>query len=78
MRQSEFSLLYAYLYNNQLELEQEVKQMQTNIRYRRIDETDCFELACAIERLNTFKQVSEDIRSMLSIFDKKCKKENKK
>ncbi|MCR4640171.1 hypothetical protein [Ruminococcus sp.] len=52
--------------------------MQTNIRYRRIDETDCFELACAIERLNTFKQVSEDIRSMLGIFDKKCKKENKK
>lgn len=73
MRQSEFSLLYAYLYNNQIELEREVQQMQTNLRYRQIDVTDCFELACAEERLNTFKQISADIRSLLNMFDKKCK-----
>ena len=73
MRQNEFSLLYSYLYNNQIELEREVQQMQINLRYRRIDVTDCFELACAMERLNTFKQVSEDIRSLLNVFDKKCK-----
>ncbi|MBR1431643.1 hypothetical protein [Ruminococcus sp.] len=47
--------------------------MQTNLRYRQIDVTDCFELACAEERLNTFKQISADIRSLLNVFDKKCK-----
>lgn len=71
MNNHEFSILYAYLYNNQLELEKEVQQLQTNLRYRNIDVTDCVELACAMERLNTFKEVSEDIRSLLNIFDKR-------
>ena len=71
MRQSEFVMLYSYLYNNQIELEETVKQMQSNIRFRRIDITDLVELICAQERLDTFIQVSNDIRSMLTIFDKK-------
>ena len=71
MRQREFVMLYSYLYNNQIELEETVKQMQSNIRFRRIDITDLVELICAQERLDTFIQVSNDIRSMLTIFDKK-------
>ncbi len=74
MNNHEFSILYAYLYNNQVELEKEVQQLQTNLRYRSIDVTDCVELACAMERLNTFKEVSQDIRSLLNIFDKKKNK----
>ena len=71
MRQREFVMLYSYLYNNQIKLEETVKQMQSNIRFRRIDITDLVELICAQERLDTFIQVSNDIRSMLTIFDKK-------
>lgn len=71
MRQNEFSLLYSYLYNNKVQYEREVQQLQTNLRYRSIDVTDCIELACALERLNTFNHVSNDIVSLLSIFDKK-------
>lgn len=73
MNNHEFSILYAYLYNNQVELEKEVQQLQTNLRYRSIDVTDCIELACTMERLNTFKEVSQDIRSLLNIFDKNKK-----
>ena len=72
MKQSEFNVLYSYLYNNVTELEDTVRQLQINIRYRHIDVTDCFELACAIERLNTFRQVSDDIRKLLYVFDRKA------
>lgn len=77
MRQSEFSLIYSYLYNNLLQCEDTVRQLQTNIRYRKIDVTDCFELACAMERLNTFRQVSDDLRAILNIFDRKVKEYEK-
>lgn len=67
MRQNEVKLLYSYLYNNQLRYENDVHQLQRNIRYRRIDVVDCMELACALERLNTFAEVSKDIRTLLHI-----------
>lgn len=73
MRQNEFWLLYAYLHNNQVELEETVKQLQSNIRFRHIDVTDNVELICAQVRLETFKQVSQDIRSLLEIYDRKAR-----
>ena len=61
MKNKELELLWRYIINNQTALEQEVQQLQQNIRYRRIDTIDCHELSLAIERLNTFKQVTSDI-----------------
>ena len=66
MNQKEISLLYSYIYHNQIELENEVKQLQTNIRFRRIDITDCIELACALQRLETFKEITKHIRILLN------------
>ena len=60
-------LLLAYFYNNRCRLEDEVKQLQTNIRFRKVDIADCVELACAIQRLETFKEVSRHVMAILKI-----------
>lgn len=67
MKRKELSLLYNYIYNNRYNLEDELKQLQTNLRYRSIDVVDCSELICAMERYNTFMQVSKDIMSLLNM-----------
>ena len=36
MRQNELALIMAYIYNNQVRLEDNVRQ-QSNVRFRRID-----------------------------------------
>ena len=74
MRKKEYSILLEYLYNNELALEDEVKTAICNLRYRRVDVTDCFELAALLERYNTFVRVSNDLRTILKIFDKKSEK----
>lgn len=67
MKNKEVELLWRYIINNLTVLEQEVQQLQQNLRYRRIDTIDCHELALAIERLNTFQKVSNDILLLLRI-----------
>lgn len=65
MKNKEVELLWRYILNNLTALEQDVQQLQQNLRYRRIDTIDCHELALAIERLNTFQKVSNDILLLL-------------
>lgn len=65
MRQKEIDLLYQYLWNRFTYLEQDVQQLQQNVRYRHIDAVDCLELCLALERLNAFKQFSADVRGIL-------------
>ena len=74
MRNDEFSMIYAYLYNNQLKLEDTVKQLQSNVRFRHIDITDCVELLCAQSRLELFNDVVHDLNAILNICDKRRKR----
>lgn len=67
MKQSELSLLYSYIYNNRLMLKNEVRTMQANLRYREIDVIDCLELALAVERYNTFKETTNQIKALLKL-----------
>lgn len=71
MKQSELSLLYSYIYNNRLMLKNEVRTMQANLRYREIDVIDCLELALAVERYNTFKETTNQIKLLLKMEDVK-------
>lgn len=75
MRKTELSLLYSYICNQQSRYEQEIQQLQTNLRYRKIDTVDCFELMCCIERYNTFMQISRDVLQLLNIVEKSLAKE---
>lgn len=67
MRQNEITLLYSYIYRNKQALEFEVKQLQNNVRFRKIDIADCMELACALQRLETFNEVTNHIRLLLHL-----------
>lgn len=67
MRQNELALIMAYIYNNQVRLEDNVRQLQSNVRFRRIDFADCVELLIAQQQLETFKEVTDDIRSLLNL-----------
>lgn len=67
MRRKEKDLLCAYIYNNRNRLESEVRQLQSNIRHRSIDEIDCLELLIATVRLETFKETTKHIRLLLNL-----------
>lgn len=67
MTQKDIMLLMSYIYNNRVQLEHEVHQLQNNIRFCRIDVTDCMELICALQRLDTFIEVTNDIMNLLKL-----------
>lgn len=73
MNQKEITLLLSYIYNNTVILEEEVKQRQSDLRYRSVTVNDCIELACAIQRLESFKDITSNVRHLLSLYpdDKK-------
>ena len=67
MKEAELALLYSYIYNNTIILEDNVRKLQANVRFRSVDIADCVELACAIQRLETFREVTTHIRQLLNI-----------
>lgn len=60
-------LYFSYVYNHREFLVSEVKQLQHNLRYRKIDSVDCMELALAVERLNAFEDFCKCINVIFSI-----------
>lgn len=68
MNQKEITLLFAYIYNNRVRLEKEKRRLQSNVRYCDVDSADCIELMFASERLNTFNEVTTDIRHLLGFY----------
>ena len=56
MRQKEIDLLYQYLWNRFTYLEQDVQQLQQNVRYRHIDAVDCLEL-CLEQDVQQLQQI---------------------
>lgn len=67
MKQSELTLFYSYIYNNLVRLKNEIRALQSNLRYREIDVIDCIELAFAIERYNNFVEITNQIKSLLNL-----------
>lgn len=67
MQKTEIEAICNYFMRNYDRLESDVQQLQTNFRYRRVDIVDCMEMACAIERFNTFKEMMRDINLLLKL-----------
>ena len=63
----EKEMFLAFEYNHREYLEQNVRQIQQNLRYRKIDTVDCIELICAIERLNAFNEYCKIMHTVFSI-----------
>lgn len=74
MTQKERDLLYSYIYSNYTQLESEIITLQNNLRFRHIDVSDCMEYIVALQRFDTFKEVTHHIRELLSL-DKNNDKE---
>ncbi|WP_432651755.1 hypothetical protein [Huintestinicola sp.] len=62
-----YEILANYVYNRREYLEQDIKQLQENLRYRTISQIDCLELIIAEERLKMFIEVTSDIRHILGL-----------
>ena len=60
-------LLLAYIYNNRCRLENNVRQLQLNIRYRHIDSMDAVEVLYALQELENFNQITKDILLLLKL-----------
>lgn len=76
MNQKDITLLLSYIYNNQCRLEKEVSQLQTNVRFRRIDSADSMELTKSLIYLEAFNEITTNIRCLLKLFpDEKEKTE---
>lgn len=60
-----YEILANYAHNQREFLEQDIRQLQENLRYRTISQVDCLELIIAQERLTMFVQVMSDVRHIL-------------
>lgn len=67
MTQKEIRLLHSYIINNRYYMEEEIRTLQSNLRFRKIGIQDCIELASAIERYEMFIQVTQDILLILNL-----------
>lgn len=67
MTKKELRLLLSYIYNNRCRLENNIKQLQSNVRFRRVDSADCMELLHALQEYETFKEVTNHILLLLKI-----------
>lgn len=67
MRKYETELLYSYFYNNLCRLENTVRQLQFNIRYRDFDSVDILELLEAKQELDTFRTITRQIILLLDM-----------
>lgn len=67
MKKNEAALICAYIYNNYCRLEDNVKVLQSNLRFLRIEPVDCIELMLAIQEFETFKEVTKHIRILLKL-----------
>ncbi len=65
--QKQRELWMCYVVNQREHLENDIKRLQTNLRYRRVDAVDCMELALAIERLNSFNEFASHATEIFKI-----------
>lgn len=60
-------ILMTYIVNNRDRLEEDVRQLQQNVRYKKVDPVDCLELSLAIERLNSFENFSRSVMAIMKL-----------
>ena len=58
-------LLFAYLYNKSVRLENEYEQALINFYWRRPDEVDCLEIIIAKIRLDSYTEMRNEIYRLI-------------
>lgn len=67
MTEKEQELLKAWLLNEDIRIDQEIAELKSRLRYRKIDIVDCIELALLINRYQDFKQFSSVVERLLNL-----------
>ena len=65
MKQKE--IFMEYINNKRDELQEDVRKLQQQVRYRDVDVVDCLELQLALERLNAFNEFSNSAKAILRL-----------
>ncbi|MDE6132054.1 MAG: hypothetical protein K2G04_01565 [Oscillospiraceae bacterium] len=65
MKQKE--IFMEYINNKRDELQEDVRKLQQQVRYRDVDVVDCLELQLALERLNAFNEFSNSAVAILRL-----------
>ena len=69
MPRSHKELLYEYFFNEEIRMEEEIRQLQHNVRFRKIDDIDCHELLIATLRLESFREFRRNVLLLLNMED---------
>lgn len=69
MGRSHKELLHEYFFNEEIRMEEEIRQLQHNVRFRRIDDIDCHELMVATLRLENFREFRHNVLLLLNMED---------
>ena len=67
MTEKEKELLLAWLINQEQRIEDEVQQSRQNLRFRKVDIVDCFELSLLIQRLYDFQEFALTVIRLLHL-----------
>lgn len=67
MTEKEKELFAAYRVNHQYWIEDEIDELQTRVRFRRIRTEDLVELLLARQRLDDFREFTADIAALLGL-----------
>lgn len=62
-------LLHEYFFSEEIRMEDELRQLQHNVRFRRIDDIDCHELLIATLRLESFREFRRNVLMLLNMED---------
>lgn len=73
MTQKERELYSAYVYNMRSQLEDDIKQLQANIRWRKVSVVDCLELIIAQTRYDDFCEFVHNMNGIINCNSNKLK-----
>ncbi len=65
MKQKEIFLMY--LNNTRDRMEEDIRTLRQQLRYRNVDVVDCLELQLALERFNAFQEFSRNAKAILRL-----------
>lgn len=78
MTLKECEIFHAYLFNKRSQLEDEIAQLQANVRWRRFDYIDLLELLIALARLEMFDECCNSLGVLLGVSSPRIEKRLKK
>lgn len=67
MKLTEKELLWAWITNEQIRIENELTELRNRIRFRRIDISDCIELMLTLQRYEDFKDFALVLIRLLNL-----------